>query len=175
MKENETMQHVHFPKVPSFAGTQPSWTAGTHHCEKSKKSPVLTPEMPKHWRSNLGDGSSTIVVDLVVRLPYDVEIHRFSARFSFTRNSSKLTIDLHAAKVRWHWKANHLKMYLLLQMVLSHCHVSFRGDINRYIDINSFANQKWYIKSDKNYPDVFLKLASGWYNMDYPDSTPWTF
>lgn len=36
------------------AGTQPSWTAGTHHCEKSKRSPVLTPETPKHWRSNLG-------------------------------------------------------------------------------------------------------------------------
>ena len=35
---------------------------------------------------------------------------------------------LHPGKLIWHWKTNHLKMYLLLKMVIFHCHHSFRGD-----------------------------------------------
>ena len=34
---------------------------------------------------------------------------------------------LHARKLTWHWKNNRLKMYLLPNMVMFHCHLSFRG------------------------------------------------
>ena len=33
---------------------------------------------------------------------------------------------VHPEKLTWQWKTDHLKMYLLLKMGISHCHVSFR-------------------------------------------------
>ena len=32
----------------------------------------------------------------------------------------------HPGKLIWQWKTNHLKMYLLLNMAIFHCHLSFR-------------------------------------------------
>ena len=33
--------------------------------------------------------------------------------------------QIHKGKLIWQWKNNHLKMYLLLKIVIFHCHVSF--------------------------------------------------
>ena len=35
--------------------------------------------------------------------------------------------ELHPGKLTWQWKNNYLKLYILLKMVIFHCHVSFRG------------------------------------------------
>ncbi len=33
---------------------------------------------------------------------------------------------IHPGKLLWKWKTNHLKMYIILKLVMFHCHVSFR-------------------------------------------------
>ena len=39
---------------------------------------------------------------------------------------------IHPEKLRWQWKAKHLKMYLLLKMRISHCHLSFREGVQKF-------------------------------------------
>ena len=59
---------------------------------------------------------------------------------------------LHPGKLTWRWKNNHLKMYLLLRMVIFHCHVSFSvvyfslllwGGITVTFDISSNLEIVW--------------------------------
>ena len=35
--------------------------------------------------------------------------------------------NLHPGKLTWQWKTDQLKMYLLLNMAIFHCHASFGG------------------------------------------------
>ena len=57
---------------------------------------------------------------------------------------------IHPEKLTWQWKTNHLKMYLLLKMVISHCHVRFQEGIHtfRFLDLTQHLKpSKTYVKT----------------------------
>ncbi len=69
--------------------------------------------------------------------------------------------DLHPRKLRWQWKNNRLKMYLLLKMVFSHCHVSCWGCIYddwRQWRHNIFKNVSEVALNGMMYPSVELEM-----------------
>ena len=96
--------------------------------------------------------------------------------------------DLHPRKLRWQWN-NRLKMYLLLKIVFSHCHVSCWGCIYddwRQWRHNIFKNVKWSCTKwddvpkcwtwDVNFPNLNQIAKPGLYkhgnSMEFVE-TPW--
>ena len=74
-----------------------------------------------------------------------VSLQRWDKKSAFCRRQAKVTpkhTPIHPRKLGWQWKNKHLKMYLLLKMVMFHCHVSFRRGISPYRPHLSFAASK---------------------------------
>ena len=62
-------------------------------------------------------------------------------------NSSRYDDILPPGKLRWQWKNKHLKMYLLLKMVIFHCHVSFQEGVYIICWCGGYPPRHWTFSS----------------------------
>ena len=99
-----------------------------HFCERSKGPNLLNsttfPLFPRHIRVCSG-----------VIHQYDVQTkHEYlttNYKDLLGKKCRHVHNSIHSGKLRWQWKTNHLKMYLLLKLVIFCCHVSVQGGISR--------------------------------------------
>lgn len=69
--------------------------------------------------------------------------------------------ELHRRKLIWQWKMNHLKMYLLLNMLISIVMWIFRGTINFHIfSLQPVSCNQGYIRTRSRKVESFFKISS---------------
>ena len=81
------------------------------------------------------------------------------------QEESEYSIYLHPRKLDWQYTNNHLKMYLLSNIVIFYCHVSFRGVV---IAMNSKTNQVNIDQADESM--IFFAPVWNLYETDCDDN-----